>query len=283
LLVQRDAELIKFEGQMRMAIRDAVNRASRKPFEWGGLAGYRQLEAIGQALHTVLPDEVGTAYWHQLADRVDRVLEKNRALAQDVAAAHIQLEQIADCLRYPPRAHSSSDNLASPVTSQQVREKMECLLEDFKPDFKRQPAQATLYHAWHHLWKTCSADLLHCYDIPNLPQDNLQLEAFFGRLRRNQRRISGHKSTVELRNFGQCQVLFTAQNREELLGQIREVPLDDYKLHRRLLEEAEEPRKLLYRLHRDPLKTSLALVNQHAARRAALASGIAISPLRSDD
>jgi hypothetical protein len=275
--------LIKFEGQMRMAIRDAVNRASRKPFEWGGLAGYRQLEAIGQALHTVLPDEVDTAYWHQLADRVDRVLEKNRALAQDVAAAHIQLEQIADCLRYPPRTHSSSDNLASPVTSQQVREKMERLLENFKPDFKRQPAQATLYHAWHHLWKTCSADLLHCYDIPNLPQDNLQLEAFFGRHRRNQRRISGHKSTVELRNFGQCQVLFTAQNREELLEQIREVPLDDYKLHRRLLEEAEEPRKLLYRLHRDPLKTSLALVNQHAARRAVLASGIAIPPLRSDD
>jgi hypothetical protein len=268
---------------MRMAIRDAVNRASRKPFEWGGLAGYRQLEAIGLALHRVPPDEADTTYLHQLAGRVDRVLEKNRALAQDVAVAHTQLERIADCLRYPPRDHSSSDNLTSPVTSQHVREEMERLLENFKPDFKRQPAQATLYHAWHHLWKTCSSDLLHCYDIPGLPQDNLQLEAFFGRLRRNQRRISGRKSTVELRNFGQCQVLFTAQNREELLEQIREVPLDDYKLHRRLLEQAEEPRKLLYRLHRDPLKTSLALVNQHAARRAVLASDIAISPLRSDD
>jgi hypothetical protein len=29
-----------------MAIRDVVNRSTRKPFSWGGLAGYQQLEAI---------------------------------------------------------------------------------------------------------------------------------------------------------------------------------------------------------------------------------------------
>lgn len=261
-----------------MAIRDAVNRTSRKPFAWGGIAGYRQLEAIAQALHGVPPDEVDTAYLHQLADRVDQVLEKNGALAHDVVAAHTQLERIANCLRYPPRTHSAADDLAPPVTSQQVREEMERLLTEFTPDFKRQPAQAALYHAWHYLWKTCSADLLHCYDTLGLPQDNLYIEAFFGRLRRNQRRISGRKSTVELRNFGQCQVLFAATDRDELLAQIREVPLDEYKRHRRLLAEAEEPRRFIYRLHRDSLKTSLALVNQHAARRAVLASDIAFSP-----
>jgi hypothetical protein len=43
---------MKMETQLRMAIRDAVNRASRKPFYWGGLVGYRQLEAIAQALHS---------------------------------------------------------------------------------------------------------------------------------------------------------------------------------------------------------------------------------------
>lgn len=43
---------MQVEVQIRMAIRDAVNRASRKPFYWGGLVGYRQLEAIAQALHT---------------------------------------------------------------------------------------------------------------------------------------------------------------------------------------------------------------------------------------
>ena len=41
--------LIKIEAQVRTAIRDAVNRKSRKPFYWGGLKGYEQLEAIAQA------------------------------------------------------------------------------------------------------------------------------------------------------------------------------------------------------------------------------------------
>ncbi len=49
----------KIEKQLRMAIRDAVNRSTRKPCAWGGLAGYQQLEAIDQALTqltTVCPE-----------------------------------------------------------------------------------------------------------------------------------------------------------------------------------------------------------------------------------
>lgn len=40
--------LIELEGQMRVAIRDALNRESRKPFYWGGLKGYQQLQAISE-------------------------------------------------------------------------------------------------------------------------------------------------------------------------------------------------------------------------------------------
>ena len=72
---------------------------------------------------------------------------------------------------------------------------MEALLEDFQPDYKRQPAQARLHRAWHHAWETYGEDILACYDIPGLPQDNLALEALFGHLRNHQRRISGRAST----------------------------------------------------------------------------------------
>jgi hypothetical protein len=34
----RDNELRQIETQIRQAVRDAVNRNSRKPFYWGGLA-----------------------------------------------------------------------------------------------------------------------------------------------------------------------------------------------------------------------------------------------------
>lgn len=269
---------MQVEMQMRMAIRDAVNRASRKPFYWGGLAGYQQLEAIAQALHQVPAEQADTAYLQQLAGQVDRALASNQVLAQDVQAAYAQLQAIADCLRYPPSSHSAPTEPAGAVTSQQVQADMQRLLNEFQPDFKRQPAQAALYRAWHHTWDTVGPELLYCYDLPGLPPDNLQMEAFFGRLRRNQRRISGRKATAELRDFGQHQALFTAESADALLQQIRQVSWHDYQVQRQRLLEAEAPRKLLYRLHRDPLKTARALVNQHAARRAELATGAIAKP-----
>ena len=46
------------------------------------------------------------------------------------------------------------------------------------------------------------------------------LESLFGRLRRHQRRVSGRKSTRELRDFGQYQVLLLAESEEELLEHV---------------------------------------------------------------
>ena len=264
---QRDQELIEIEAQVRVAIRDTVNRKSRKPFYWGGLKGYEQLEAIAQALGEMPYDEPETDYLQRLKLRVDRVVETYWVNVEDIRESHTWLRRIADCLRYPP-----SDFALDPsLTSEQVKQEMETLLQSFQPDLKRRPAQAALLGAWQRTWETYGSNLLHCYDIPGLPPDNLMLESLFGRLRRHQRRVSGRKSTRELRDFGQYRVLFLAKSEEELLEQIRQVPLDEYRENRRRLEEAEAPRRLLHRLHRDPLGTMRNLVNQHTARRTALA------------
>ena len=267
---------------MRVAIRDAVNRDSRKPFYWGGLKGYEQLQAIAQVLHRVPPEEPETSYLRQLARQVDRAVDKNHTLAQDVRQAHTWLRRIADCLRYPPSASSAFDSSGALVTGEQVRREMEKLLHEFRPDLKRRPAQAALYNAWHRVWKDCGPDVLPCYDVPGLPPDNLKLESLFGRLRCHQRRISGRKSTRELRDFGQCQVLFLAESEHNLLQQLRQVPLAEYHAQRRRLAEAEAPRQLLRRLHCDPLRTMHSLVHQHTARRTALASSTGLPPPGSD-
>ena len=259
---------MEIEAQVRVAIRDALNRKSRKPFYWGGLKGYEQLDAIDKALGEVACDEPETDYLRRLKRRVGRVVETYRVNVDDLREAHTWLRRIADCLRYPP-----SDSAPEPtLTSEQVKREMEELLQSFQPDLKRRPAQAALYGAWHRTWEGYGPDLLHCYDIPGLPPDNLMLESLFERLRRHQRRVSGQKSTRELRDFGQYQVLFLAESEDELLEQIRQVPLEEYRENRRRLEEAEAPRRLLHRLHRDPLGTMRGLVKQHAARRAALSS-----------
>lgn len=269
---------MEIEAWIRVAIRDAVNRPSRKPFYWGGLKGYEQLQAVAQALRSVPHEDLGTGYLQRLAMQVERALEKNRTLSQDVREAHTWLRRIAECLRYPPSSFSASDTSATPLTSEQVKREMEELLQQFRPDLKRCPAQAALYRAWHRVWQDCGPDLLHSYDIPGLPPDNLKLESLFGQLRCHQRRISGRKSTRELRDFGQCQVLFLARSEEDLLQQLRQVPLAEYQARRLRLAEAEAPRRFFRRLHRDPLGMMHSLVNQHAARRTALASSTGLPP-----
>jgi len=265
----RDRELMAIESQIRRAVRDALHHKSRKPFYWAGLTGYQQLEAIDQALANVPADEPETAYLHRIATQVKRAVEKNRTLADDLKQAYQQLHRIADCLGYPQSTLAEDDSQppTPQPTSQQIAQEMQTLMAHFQPDHKRQKAQSALYRAWHRTWHTFGADLLHCYDIPGLPADNLRMEALFGRLRRRQRRINGRKSTSELRNFGHCQVLFLADSRQELLQQMQVVPIDSYLQHRRQLAEAEKPRQFLDRLHRDPLDTVTLLVEQHNQRR----------------
>lgn len=197
---------------------------------------------------------------------MEQVVERYRVNVEDLREAHTWLRRIADCLRYPPSNAPPEPDL----TSEQVKQEMDELLKSFQPDLKRKRAQAALHGAWHRTWDDYGPDLLPCYDIPGLPPDNLRLEALFGRLRRHQRRVSGRKSTRELRDFGQYQVLFLAESETELLEQIRQVSPEDYLKNRRRLEEAEAPRRLLHRLHRNPLATMRGLVKEHAARRAAL-------------
>jgi len=260
------------EGQVRVAIRDAVNRGTRKPFHWGGLTGYDQLSEVAQLLNSVPAGEFGTAYLRRLAERVDRVLDRYRVNARDLREAHTWLRRIAKCLRYPSSAYPESRTPDSRLSSEQVKREMEELLAEFQPDLKRRPAQAALYDTWRRVWEESGSEWLHCYDIPGLPPDNLAMESLFGQLRRHQRRVSGRKSTRKLRDFGQYQVLFLSESEEELLEQIQQVPLEEYKKNRRRLAEAETPRRFLHCLHRDPLGTMRQLLDQHAERRAELAS-----------
>jgi hypothetical protein len=258
------------EAHVRAAIRDAVNRKSRKPFYWGGLKGYEQLEAIATALAEVPREEPETGYLWQLKMQVERVVAAYRVNAADLREAHTWLRKIAACLRYP-LAHGTPEPA---VRSEQVHEEMATLQQSFQPDLKRRPAQAALHGVWQRTWQEYGPDLLHCFDIPGLPPDNLRLESVFGRLRRHQRRISGRQSTRELRDFGQHQVLFLADSEAELLELIRQVSVEAYRENRRRLEQAEAPRRLLHRLHRHPLRTMRDLIKQHAVRRAALAPAI---------
>src|SRR5438046_1928399 len=96
------------------------------------------------------------------------------------------------------------------------------------------------------------------------------MEGVFSALRRGQRRISGCKSTAPLREVGAFQIMLRAGSMEELLGQLQGVGRAAYEEARARLAAQEAGRQQLRRLHHDPGKTMQGLVEQHAARRAAL-------------
>lgn len=241
-------------------MRDAVNRGSRKPFTWGGLKGYQQLQAIAQGLARLDETHPDAAYLLLLKKRVEFVLAKNRTVAEDLEKAHHLLHQVAHCLHYPGNAEQPTP----PQTrSHQVAQEMERLIQKVQPEGKIQRAQIRFRNGLQKRWQLYGPDLLPCYEIPGLPPDNLKLESFFGRLRRHLRRISGRKSTRESLDFGQAQILFTAASLPELLAQIQVIPLALYRRHRQRLAVAELPRQFFRCLHHDPLTTVQALVSQH--------------------
>jgi hypothetical protein len=258
-------ELVEIQDQFRAAIRDAVNRATRKPFYWGGLKGYRQLESIAQALHTVPVAE--NAFFSRLIRQVDRTLKNNRQLAETIDKTYTWFLQIAACLRYPLSSYMESPAL----NSEQVKKEMEELLQNFEIEAHGQVIPLMLYSGLRKRWDLFGDDLLHCFDIPGLPQDNLKVEALFGKLRCHQRRISGRKSTQPLRDFGHYQILFLAKSEEQLLEQLRHVSIDAYQKQRIQQRKAEAPRKFLARLHRDPGKVMMLLAAEYADIRTTLA------------
>lgn len=265
-------KLMEIKGQFRMAIYDAVNRTTRKPFYWGGLKGYRQLESIAQALHAMPVTE--NAYFVRLVQQVDRTLQKNHSLAETMENTYTWFLRIAACLRYPPRSYGD----APPPTRQQVKHEMEELLQRFKIAAYAHTIPLALYSGLQKRWLLFGDDLLHCFDIPGLPQDNLLVESLFGRLRSHQRRISGRKSTQPLRDFGHCQIRFMAESEAQLLEQLRLIPVDDYREQRKQQARAESPRKFLARLHRNPEKVMQRLATQYISHHAKFATP-SVSPL----
>lgn len=218
---------------------------------------------------------VENEFFQRLVLPVDRVLAQNRALATELQEAHTWVRKAAACLHYPKTSHSETE--WQMINSRQIADAMEDLLEPLHQESQNKSILSKFHHALSKRWKTYGSELLHCYDIPGLPQHNLQLEGFFNRLRCHQRRISGRRSTKELRDFGQFQPLFMSDSQNDLLQLIRAVPFEEYLKSRQRLIESEAPRHFIHQFHREPRKTITRLLNRYVEHQHELTSQMAAS------
>jgi hypothetical protein len=263
--VQGDGPVLQhYYGFYRRAIRDALDRASRKPFQCGGLQGYDQLVGISQYLHNRCVQSGVDPYLDQLQCCVQRALNATTSLAEEVRQGHTFLTQVEHYLAGVPRPSLETDSQETCLSipgSKTVQQELERMFADSVQQPNACPLMRRLNRKWCAMSKTWLPDILHCYDIPGLPRSNLDLESVFGKLRRDQRRTSGRKETTPVRIFGPGEIVLLSLDDAEILPLLQSVPVDEYWSQRRRQEEREEPRRWLTRLHRDPAR-ALAQVDE---------------------
>lgn len=251
-------------GYYRRAIRDALNRSSRKPFQCGGLRGYDQLVGIERHLQQQCTGSKRDPYLNLLHQRVQSALASTVTQAEQVRQMRTFLTQVERYLAQVPRPAIRTEKRDRTVLapgSQIVKQELERMFSDLVQPSKTCALAWRLNRRWRSMSKTWLPDILHCYDIPGLPRSNLDLEGTFGTLRRDQRRTSGRKETSPVRIFGPGEIVLLSLEDEEILPLLQSVPAEVYWSQRRRQEEREEPHRWLTRLHRDPGR-ALAQVDQ---------------------
>jgi hypothetical protein len=136
-----------------------------------------------------------------------------------------------------------------------VRERFEQLLAEMAEQRER---AGSLGGAVAHFLKVSASyfdGLFHCYDVPDLPRTNNDLEQFFGSARWHERRITGRKvasATTVLR--GSVRLVTAVASRQTLFGpaQLRPADRERWRRCRRALEERLRTRRAQYRFRRDP-------------------------------
>ena len=244
-----------YYGYYRCAIRNALNRTSRKPFQCGGLQGYEQLSGINQHLNKLRSRHGMDPYLDQLQRRVQNALNAAASQAKGIEQARTFLTRVEHYLAEASQAQQQSNSLPTVLStprSETIQQKLKGMFSDLmqRPDVCS--LSQRLNRKWCAMSKTWLPDILHCYDIPGLPRSNLDLESAFGKLRRAQRRTSGRKDTSPVRIFGSGEILLLSLDDKEILPLLQSVSKDEYWSQRRRQEEREEPRRWLTRLHQDP-------------------------------
>ncbi len=134
----------------------------------------------------------------------------------------VELPNQEDTTLAPP-----SEALPFLSTSQTVHSQLEQMVQQWQKSAPLNSTLAKLCRKWDSMAAKWLPAILHCYDIPGLPRNNLKLEARFGQLRQHQRRVSGRQETTPLRRLAPGQLLCPTLDESELLSYLQSVPTDD--------------------------------------------------------
>jgi hypothetical protein len=183
---------------------------------------------------------------HRLLQRLIKIASLHRPYAEQVARLERQRSWLIDLQRLlkPTRQQGMPPPTGQEIETQVDQYLLKLSQHNDLDETDRAIAEhitTTFRNRW---W-----GLFVCYDVPGLPATNNDLERFFGRLKTNQRRITGRKSvnSFVLRYGAYAAFVDLSEPKADLLTRLRQVDRTAYLQERRQLQRILVERQQYHR------------------------------------
>ena len=175
---------------------------------------------------------------------IQRGLDQTKSLWSDITIGYRWVARLQQILANPDQ-----------LSGAQVRHRLAGLIGSMK---RWQPQLSDLSPFVDHFCKVTHSywsGLFHCYDVPNLPRTNNDLEHLFGSYRHLERRITGHKSSKgAIVVYGAARLIaaIATQNRTFTVHDLASVDYEQCRKLRQQIQRRQTKRVLQRRFRADP-------------------------------
>lgn len=179
---------------------------------------------------------------------------KITAIRQDYAEPYAELKRQSTWVIELARLLDPEDAQGQPRTVRQVKREIKQFLARLEQEAAERSTDAkiiaSITKAVRHRWW----GLFTCYQIPNVPSSNNDLETFFRDMKHHQRRITGRKSVHDfiLRYGPFAAFIDYAETFDNLFARLRQVRSEDFQQAHDVLQKVETRLKKLYRFRHHP-------------------------------
>lgn len=183
---------------------------------------------------------------HRLLNRLIKIASLHRLYAEQATRLERQRDWLIDLQRLlkPTRNKSDPKPTGLEIETQVDRYLVELSQHSDLDETDRAIAQHIITTFRNRWW-----GLFVCYDVSDLPPTNNDLESFFGRLKTNQRRITGRKSvnSFVLRYGSYAVFVDLSESQVDLLTRLRQVDRVAYQRERQQLQRILAERRDYHR------------------------------------
>jgi hypothetical protein len=183
---------------------------------------------------------------HRLLQRLIKIASLHRLYAEQVTRLERQRSWLIDLQRLlkPPRQQGVPPPTGEEIEAQVDQYLVKLSQHNDLDETDRAIAEHIITTFRHRWW-----GLFVCYDVPGLPATNNDLERFFGRLKTNQRRITGRKSvnSFVLRYGAYAAFVDLSEPKADLLARLRQIDRAAYLQERQQLQRILVERQQYHR------------------------------------